>query len=69
MLNTVSDAFEMEISEDRIFSNVWRVQGFHEDGRCFAAVFIGPEAERRARDYDAAVSTGMLPLTSLNNRG
>jgi hypothetical protein len=32
-----------------------------DDGGCYVAIFAGPAAEQRARDYGDALTTGRLP--------
>ena len=34
----------------------WRVEYFDDDGGCYVAIFAGPAAEQRARDYRDALS-------------
>jgi hypothetical protein len=52
---------EIEVFEDRIVSGQWRVEYFDGDGGCYVAIFAGPAAEQRARDYGGALTTGRLP--------
>ena len=42
---------EYEAFEDQKHSGDWRVEAFDEDGRCFVAIFAGPEAKQRAEEY------------------
>ena len=42
---------EIKVFEDRIVSGEWRVEYFDDDGGCYVAIFAGPAAEQRARDY------------------
>jgi hypothetical protein len=42
---------EIKVFEDRIVSGDWRVEYFDGDGGCYVAIFAGPAAEQRARDY------------------
>jgi hypothetical protein len=37
-------------------SGEWRVEYFDDDGGCYVAIFAGPAAEQRARDYRDALS-------------
>jgi hypothetical protein len=52
---------EIKVFEDRIVSGEWRVEYFDGDGGCYVAIFAGPAAERRAKDYGDALTTGRLP--------
>jgi len=38
----------------------WRVEYFDEDGGCYVVIFAGPAAERRAREYVAALKAGTV---------
>jgi hypothetical protein len=51
---------EIKVFEDRIVSGEWRVEYFDGDGGCYVAIFAGPTAEQRARDYGDALRTGRL---------
>jgi hypothetical protein len=51
---------EIKVFEDRIVSGEWRVEYFDGDGGCYIAIFAGPAAEQRARDYGDALRTGRL---------
>jgi hypothetical protein len=43
---------EYQAFEDRKHSgDCWRVEAFDNDGRCFVAIFAGPEAKQRAEEY------------------
>jgi len=46
---------EWEVLEDRQYPGHWRVEAInHEgDGEVYVAVFSGPEAEQRAKEYAA----------------
>jgi hypothetical protein len=60
-------AIESDISafEDREEEEgEWRVEYFDDDGGCYVAVFAGPAAERRARDYCEALKAGTLKLVT-----
>jgi len=48
------------VFEDRYGSGAWRVEYFDDDGGCYGTVFAGPEPERRAREYFAALKIGQL---------
>ena len=54
-------AVEIKVFEDRIVSGQWRVEYFDSDGGCYVAIFAGPGAEQRARDYGDALTAGRLP--------
>lgn len=32
-------------------ADAWNVEQFDEDGSCLMAIFVGPDAEARAREY------------------
>jgi hypothetical protein len=51
---------EIKVFEDRIVAGEWRVEYFDDDGGCYVAIFAGPAAERRARDYRDALSRRLL---------
>jgi hypothetical protein len=51
---------QVTVFEDRYGSGEWRVEYFDDDGVCYVTVFAGPEAERRAREYFAALKGGQL---------
>ena len=40
-----------EVTESPEFSGHWHVEAIDDEGRVFVAVFSGPEAEERAREY------------------
>jgi len=42
-----------EAFEDKRHAEDWRVEAFDDDGRCFVAIFAGPEAKQRALEYAA----------------
>ena len=45
-------AMKWTVAADREFPNDWRVEAIEEDsGDIFVAVFSGPDAEERAREY------------------
>ena len=52
---------EIQVFENRTVPGQWRVDYFDDDGGCYVAIFAGPAAERRARDYGDAFTTGRLP--------
>jgi hypothetical protein len=59
---------EIKVFEDQIVSGEWRVEYFDDDGGCYVAIFAGPAAEQRARDYGGALSTHLLtPVTVTPN--
>jgi hypothetical protein len=51
---------EIKVFGDRIVSGQWRVEYFDDDGGCYVAIFAGPAAEQRARDYGGALRNGRL---------
>jgi hypothetical protein len=40
-----------ETVESREFPDHWHVEAIDDEGRVFVAVFSGPDAEERAREY------------------
>ena len=57
-----------QVFEDRIVSGQWRVEYFDDDGGCYVAIFAGPAAEQRARDYRNALGARLLtPVTVTPN--
>jgi hypothetical protein len=48
------------VHEDRYGTGEWYVEYFDDDGGCYVTVFGGPEAERRACEYFAALKNGKL---------
>ena len=68
---------KVAVFEDRHGSGEWRVEYNDDDGGCYVTVFAGPEAERRAREYFAALKTSqlrtiramMVPPTTINTTG
>jgi hypothetical protein len=50
----------MSVFEDHDEPGDWRVEYFDSDGGCYVAIFAGPEAEKRARDYFDALRTRRL---------
>jgi hypothetical protein len=51
---------EIKVFADRFGRPEWRVEYTDDDGTCYVRIFAGPDAERRARDYHAALKSGML---------
>jgi hypothetical protein len=51
---------KVTVYEDRYDNGEWRVEYFDDDGGCCVAVFAGPEAERRAREYFADLKSEQL---------
>lgn len=49
-----------EVIQDRRHSSDWRVEAIRDDseGECYVAIFTGPDAERRAREYAAWKNRG-----------
>ena len=71
-----SEAIGLKVFEDRKYPGDWRVEYEDDDGGCYVAVFTGPGAEQRARDYyrilaEAGASTAeRAPPNVVNfNRG
>ena len=56
---------EIKVFEDRIVSGQWRVEYFDDDGGCYVAIFAGPAAEQRARDYRDALGARLLAPVSV----
>lgn len=43
---------DYEVAEDRDYAGTWRVEAIdRNDGDIYVAIFSGPEAEKRAREY------------------
>jgi hypothetical protein len=53
---------EVSVNEDRSRTGEWRVEYFDDDGGCYVAIFAGPAAERRARDYFTSLKSGRLSI-------
>jgi hypothetical protein len=51
---------KVTVFEDRHGSGEWHVEYNDDNGDCYVTVFAGPEAERRAQGYFAALKTGQL---------
>ena len=51
---------EIAVWADRFGRPEWRVEYSDDNGACYVTIFAGPEAERRARDYCAALKSGTL---------
>lgn len=47
---------------DREVPATWRVEYFDNDGGCYVTLFMGPAAERRARDYAVMLVSGSRRL-------
>lgn len=45
--------YEVVKDERSSLGDLWRAEAFGEDGECYVAVFAGPKAEQRAREYAA----------------
>jgi len=54
------DLSKVTVHEDRHDTGDWHVSYFDDDGGCYVAVFGGPEAELRARQYFGALKIGQL---------
>jgi hypothetical protein len=46
----------------------WQVEWVGSDGECYVTVFAGEAAEARARDYFAALKSGVLKVIRLDAR-
>jgi hypothetical protein len=57
---------QIESFEDRKSKGDCRVEYFDDDGGCYVTIFAGPFAEKRARDYAAALTTRKLAPIPLN---
>ena len=53
-------ATEITVFADRFGRPEWRVEYQDDDSACYVTIFAGPDAERRARDYHAALKSGTL---------
>jgi hypothetical protein len=51
---------DIKVFEDREGRSEWRVEYLDDDGGCYVAIFSGPAAEMRARDYQAALVAGRV---------
>jgi hypothetical protein len=40
-----------QVVVDKYIPDVWRVEGFDDDGTAYSAVFYGPDSKRRAIEY------------------
>jgi hypothetical protein len=60
MSTSLTTSSDIKVFEGRIVSGEWRVEYFDGDGGCYVAIFAGPAAEQRARDYSDALTTGRL---------
>jgi len=58
-------ATDIKLFQDKIDADAWRVEYFDEDGGCYVAIFAGPAAERRARDYREALAAGRVARVDL----
>ena len=58
----VAEAFlrQVVVFENRYGGGEWRVEYFDDDGGCYVTLFAGSGAERRAREYFAALKSGQL---------
>jgi hypothetical protein len=48
------------LHEDLGGNGEWRVEYQDDHGGCYVTIFVGPKAERRARDYFEALKTAAL---------
>jgi hypothetical protein len=57
---------ELSVFEDKEIAGDWRVEYVDDDGACYVNIFVGPNAEHRARDYHRALKTGVIsPQTAV----
>jgi hypothetical protein len=61
----MSNSSDTVLLQDAIDADSWRVEYFDEDGGCYVAIFAGPAAERRARDYREALAAGRVARVDL----
>ena len=57
---TIPAENEITICADRFGRPEWRVEYQDDEGSCYVTIFAGLDAERRARDYHAALEAGTL---------
>jgi hypothetical protein len=55
---------DLALANDLETPDDWRVEYFGSDGTCYVAIFVGQEAEARARDYHDAIRDGRLAMRS-----
>jgi hypothetical protein len=53
-------ARDLALVEDEVIPGEWRVEYFDDDGDDYVTIFVGQEAEARARDYRDAIKEGRL---------
>ena len=53
-------ARDLTLIEDEVMRGEWRVEYFDDDGDDYVTIFVGQEAESRARDYRDAIKQGRL---------
>ena len=58
-------ARDINLFRDKVDADAWRVEYFDDDGGCYVAIFAGPAAEQRARDYYKALMAGHIPYVDL----
>ena len=58
----ISSELTVRVFPDRAGLDEWRVEYEDHDGSCYVVVFPGADAERRARDYFAALKSSAIPL-------
>ena len=51
---------DLALANDLENPDDWRVEYFDGDGTCYVTIFVGQEAEVRARDYHDAIRNGRL---------
>jgi hypothetical protein len=53
-------ARDLTLVEDEVIPGEWRVEYFDEEGDDYLTIFVGQQAELRARDYRDAIKEGRL---------
>jgi hypothetical protein len=61
-MTTMPTRTEIGVFADRFGRPEWRVEYQDDDGACYVTIFAGPDAEQRARDYQAALYAGAIRL-------
>jgi hypothetical protein len=65
----MSNSFDTVLLQDSIDPDAWRVEYFDNDGGCYVAIFAGPAADQRARDYREALTAGRVARVDLAGGG
>lgn len=55
-----------EVTQDKLEKGAWRVEAINRegDGEVYVAVFYGPDAELRARQYASLMNIGVFAKAS-----